>query len=256
MSIATDGESFWGGGETTETMTDPFGRAVADHYHGRREEPLLARDGDDARDHPIEAFYFEPFDTDSAEGRWLTSWLSGPLLDVGAGAGRHALVSQERFETVAVDVSEPLIDLMRDRGVEDARAADLFSLRDSFERDRFGSALVVGTQLGLAGSMQGLRRALGDLAHVTDADAAAVVDGYDPDHEAATDLLGFRADPTSGLAHRVFHFVYDDAVGETLLFRLFGPGRLREATVGTGWTVADVRRDAEGSYYRAALSKG
>lgn len=237
-------------------MSDLFGRAVADHYHGSRDEPLLVRDGDAVREHPIEAFYFEPFDVESEAGRWLASWMRGPLVDVGAGAGRHALVFQDRMETVALDASQPLVEVMTERGVADARVADMFALREAFDRDRFGSALVVGTQTGLAGSMHGLRRFLGDLAFVTDAGATAVVDGYDPDHEAASDLLGYRADPTPGLASRVFHFAYEGDVSETLLFRLFGPDRLREATAGTGWTVAETRRSDEGTaYYRAALAK-
>ena len=236
-------------------MTDLFGRAVADHYHDRMDEQLLVRDGAETQEHPIEAFYFEPFDIESEAGRWLSSWVRGPLLDVGAGAGRHALVFGTRVETVAVDVSESLVAVMIDRGVADARVADMFSLPSRFDRDRFGSALVVGTQLSLAGSMQGLRGLLGDLAFVTDADATAVVDGYDPDREAAAELLGYRPDPTPGLAHRTFHFAYEGAVSETLYFRLFSPDRLREATVGTGWRVADVRRDDEGAYYRAALTK-
>ena len=132
----------------------------------------------------------------------------------------------------------------------------MFSLRDAFVRDRFGSALVVGTQAALTGSMLGLRRFLGDLAFATDADATAVVDGYDPDHAAAAELLGYRDDPTPGLAHRTFHFAYEGAVSETLYFRLFGPDRIREATVGTGWEVEEVRRgDETTAYYRAALSK-
>jgi SAM-dependent methyltransferase len=237
-------------------MTDPFGRAVADHYHGSRDEPLVVRDGDETREHPIEAFYFEPFDPESEAGRWLTSWVREQLLDVGAGAGRHTLVFQERVETVAVDVSDTLVEVMTDRGVEDARVGDMFSLREAFTRDRFGSGLLVGTQAALAGSMQGLRRLLGDLAFVTDADATAVVDGYDPEHESAEGLLGYRGDPTPGLAHRTFHFAYEGDVGETLYFRLFSPGRLREATVGSGWEVEEVRRgDETTAYYRAALSK-
>lgn len=237
-------------------MTDPFGRAVADHYHDRRTEPLLVRDGPETRQHPIGSFYFEPFEAESDTGRWLSARVRGPLLDVGAGTGRHALVFAEQVETVAVDVSERLVGLMRERGVRDARVVDMFSLRETFDRDRFGSALVVGTQLGLTASMQGLRRWLGDLAFVTDAEATAVVDGYDPTHDEAEELLGYRADPTRGLAHRVFHFAYEDEVSETLLFRLFSPDRLREATVGTGWSVADVRGSEEGTaYYRAALTK-
>lgn len=38
------------------------------------------------------------------------------------------------------------------------------------------------------------------------------------------------------------HFEYEGAVGETLLFRLFSPDRIREATVGTGWDVAEIWR--------------
>jgi SAM-dependent methyltransferase len=237
-------------------MTDPFGRSVTDHYHGRRTEPLLVRDGTETREHPIESFYFEPFEAESDAGRWLSARVRGPLLDVGAGTGRHALVFGEQVETVAVDVSERLVRVMRERGVRDARVVDMFSLREAFDRDRFGSALVVGTQLGLAASMQGLRRWLGDLAFVTDAEATAVVDSYDPTCDEADELLGYRADLTTGLAHRVFHFAYEGAVSETLLFRLFSPDRLREATVGTGWTVDDVwRSGADTAYYRAALTK-
>jgi len=54
-------------------------------------------------------------------------------------------------------------------------------------------------------------------------------------------VFGYREDPAPGLAYRVYHCVYEGEVGETLLFRLFSPDRLREAAVGTPWTVAEVR---------------
>ena len=235
---------------------DPFGRAVRDHHLGERDEPLVQRDGADRREHPIERFYFGEFGPQNESDEWLASRIDGPLLDLGAGAGRHALYFQDRFETVAVEVSDHLVETMRERGVADARRGDMFALRPSFERDRFRSALAVGTHLGLAGSMRGLRSFLGDLAHVTDADATAVIDCYDPEGGGAADLLGYRPDPTPGLAHRVFHFEYEGDVGETLLFRLFSPDRIRGAAVGTGWNVTDVDRvDENPCYYRAALTK-
>jgi len=201
----------------------------------------------------------------------------------------------------AVEVSDHLVETMRDRGVADARRGDMFSLREQFERDQFQSALAIGTQVGLAGSMQGLRRFLGDLAHVTTPDATAVFDGYDPeskrlrgegpredtteensedpegsgenteeseqgpeksgenpeesDQEAG--MLGFRADPTPGLAYRLMWFDYEGTTGDGILFRLFSPDRVREAAVGTGWTVTDVRYTDEENpiHYRVALEK-
>ncbi|WP_132058321.1 class I SAM-dependent methyltransferase [Halorussus amylolyticus] len=236
-------------------MPDPFGRAIRDFHRGEQDEPLIQRDGEQTLDHPIERFYFGEFDAADESGAWLDSRLDGPLLDVGAGAGRHTLHFQERFETVAVEVSDHLVETMAERGVEDARRGDMFDLRESFERDRFQSALAIGTQLGLAGSMQGLRRFLGDLAHVTRPDATAVVDCYDPDRNRVSELLGYRPDPTPGLASRVMWFEYEDDTGETLLFRLFSPDRLREAAVGTGWEVETVDYGDDGPHYRAALAK-
>ena len=133
----------------------------------------------------------------------------------------------------------------------------MFALREQFSRDRFGSALANGTQLGLAGSMRGLSAFLGDLGYVTTPDATAVVDCYDPTHPATADLVGYRADPTPGLAHRVMFFEYEGETNPILQLRLFSPDRLREAAVGTGWAVADVVRGSEGNeyHYRAALRK-
>jgi hypothetical protein len=189
---------------------DPFGRALRDHYHGDREAPLVQRDGPQSREHPVEQFYFRAFpgEGDDLQRAWLASWLDGPLLDAGAGVGRHAL-------------------------------------------------LAYGTQVGLTGSMGGLRRFLGDLAFVTTPGATAVLDCYDPDAQGATEMLGYRADPTPGLASRVMAFEYEGDRGRPLLFRLFSPDRLREATLGTEWTVAETKRDLTDNdiHYLAALAK-
>jgi hypothetical protein len=235
------------------TGTDPLGRAIRDHYHGEQDVPLVDRDGTESREQPIEQFYFGEFDPDSDSGEWVTSWVEGPLLDMGAGAGRDVFYFQEQCETVAIEISDYLVETMRERGVRDARQADMFALCETFERDRFRSAIAFGTQMGLTGSMQGLRQFLGDLAFVTTPDAIALLHGYDPERDATTGILGYRADPTSGLAYRVYHTEYRDE-RETLLFRLFSPDRLREATVGTGWKVAEVARHSETTYC-AALGK-
>jgi hypothetical protein len=237
-------------------MTDPFGRAIRDFHHDEQDAPLIQRDGEWARAHPIEAFYFGTFDPESDRSEFLTSWIDGPLLDMGAGAGRDALHFQERCETVAIEVSDHLVRTMRERGVRDIRRGDMFALRESFGRDRFRSAFAWGTQVGLAGSMQGLEAFLDDLAFVTAPDGTAALDCYDPERLDGEAMLGYRADPTPGLAHRVMHFVYEGEVGPTLLFRLFGPDRLREAAADTDWEIAEIRYDAgDSSHYRAALTK-
>ncbi len=85
---------------------DPLGHAIHDHYYGDQDEPLIDQDGTETREQPIEHFYFGEFDPESDAGAWVASWLDGPLLDIGAGAGRDALYFQEQFETVAIEISK------------------------------------------------------------------------------------------------------------------------------------------------------
>jgi len=241
-----------------DAAPDPFGRAIRDVHRGEQDEPLWQCGDGYGREHPIERFYFSGFDPEGSAGdAWLLDRLDldGPVLDMGAGTGRHACYLQERTETVAIEPSEHLVRTMRERGVADPRQGDMFELPRQFDPDRFRSAFAVGTQLGLGGSMDGLRSFLSDLAHVTDPDGRAVLDCYDPGAADPSDMLGYRADPTPGLAHRVMHFEYEGDVGPTLQFRLFAPDRLREACIGSPWTVADVRYGQEAVHYRAALEK-
>lgn len=238
-------------------MTDPFAEALADYHRGEMRGSLDYRFGDERREADV-AFYFDSYDADGAGGAWFEAWLDGPLLDVGAGVGRHALHFQERFETAAIERNERLAETMRERGVEDARTTDMFALRESFERDRFHSALAIGTQVGLCGSLAGLRSFLADLAFVTEPGGTAVFDGFDPSHERTRGMEGYRPDPASGLAHRVVQFEYDETLGDPWCYRLFTPDRIREAVVGTAWRVADVHygeRDWDHVYHVALQNR-
>ena len=236
-------------------MTDPFGRAIRDFVRSEQSEPLWRVDGDERLEHPIERYYVAERD-DGVYETLDDDGLTAPLLDLGAGTGRDVLRFQERYDgdVVGLEPSAHLVATMRERGVDRAVEGDMFALRESFERDRFRAVYAHGTQLGFARPPHRLRRFLADLAVVTTDDAVAVLDNYDPDADAATDLVGWRRDPTPGIGYRVFHFEYEGDVGETLLFRPFAPDVLREACVGSAWTVDEVRYDRE-EHYEAVLRK-
>ena len=190
-------------------MTDVFARALRDWYHDEFEGPLRYRDGEETVEHDP-AGYFDPWEPDG--GPFLAT-VGGSVLDLGAGAGRQALAVQEDADVVPIEPSGALVEVMRDRGLANATQGDMFSLREAFDRDAFDAAYSVGTQVGLATSVAGLRAFLGDLAHVTTEDATARFDGYDPDHERTRDLIGFRDDPARGGAYRIVQYEYDGVLG-------------------------------------------
>ncbi|SFL15810.1 Methyltransferase domain-containing protein [Halogranum rubrum] len=237
---------------------DALGLAMFDYQRDGLRGDCRYVDGAETADAHIHENYFgDPTQWNASTKRLLDS-LDGPIVDVGCGAGNHALYLQERVDDcVAFDVSPGAVAAARARGVDDALVADMFEL--SFPRDRFRSVWMCGTQLGLAGSLAGVSALLSDLAFVTDAEATAVVDNYDPCDPDATKLLGYRSDPRESVARRAFHFEYDRdderLVERTLSFVLFGPERLRDAAVGTPWSVSEVHQNPSGGHYRAVLEK-
>lgn len=79
----------------------------------------------------------------------------GRTLDLGAGAGRHALELQQRgLEVTAVDVTSEAVEVMRARGVADARCGDL----DAVAGDSYDTIVLLMHGIGLVGTLEGLER--------------------------------------------------------------------------------------------------
>jgi SAM-dependent methyltransferase len=103
---------------------------------------------------------------------------SGPVLDLGAGAGRHSLLMQELGHHVtAIDISPGAVDVCRRRGVRDARVADL---TEPPTDQRWHAVLLMCGNLGLAGGWDKTRELLARLAETCADDAVIVADSVDP----------------------------------------------------------------------------
>jgi SAM-dependent methyltransferase len=81
----------------------------------------------------------------------------GRVLDLGAGVGVHALELQERgHDVVAVDVCSEAVEIMRRKGVRDARIGDGFEPSG----ETFDTILLMMNGLGTVGDLNGLDRFL------------------------------------------------------------------------------------------------
>ena len=103
----------------------------------------------------------------------------GPVLDLGAGAGRASLHLQALgFEVRAVESSPGAAAVCERRGVADVRCADL---RDpsTWDDRRWGAVLLLCGNLGLGGSWEGNRALLRSLAAVCAPGALLVGDSVE-----------------------------------------------------------------------------
>lgn len=153
----------------------PHGAALRAYMEGDREACLVVEDDFQRELLPVSIFFrtpeaFFPYEVHALE------LCRGRVLDAGAGTGCTSLVLQERgYEVVAIDVVPEAVEIMRARGVRDARQADLFSLRD----EQFDTVLLLMNGLGLAGTVAGLPLLLQHLHRLVAAGGQVLADSTD-----------------------------------------------------------------------------
>lgn len=167
---------------------DAFGVALRDYLEGRHvpELTLEVKGGAPVRAmHP--EWFFRTFETwDWWERELLPLVTVGPVLDLGAGAGRAALHLQERgLAVTAVDASPGAVQVCRLRGIADVHLGDV---NDPPSDQSWAAVLLLCGNLGLGGSWDGNRRLLTRLAELVIPGAVLIGDSVTPTGAPQVDL--------------------------------------------------------------------
>ena len=137
--------------EVLDARRDPMGRAIADYYKngvaGRLRVFSSMFDEDEI---PVAHLFREEDEMGELELKAL-ELSKGRVLDVGAGAGCHALALQERgLMVTAIDVSPLSVEVMANSGVEDARLVNLY---DAQLYEKFDTILMLMNGSGIIGKI-------------------------------------------------------------------------------------------------------
>lgn len=135
-------------------MDDLLGQAVYDHYRGHTINKLWIYNQYGPREEmPVAAYFREEDDMPDLE--WLAlNECRGRVLDIGAGAGSHALALQQRgADVTALDISRLLVEVMRGRGVEKVIEEDIYKYTGA----SYDTLLLLMNGIGLAGSTGNLK---------------------------------------------------------------------------------------------------
>lgn len=128
---------------------DPMGAAIHDfHATGRAARLRVLSPQFDEDEIPVGHLFRTPDELPPLEAEALRL-CRGHVLDIGAGAGCHSLALEARgLHVTAIDLSPLSVEVMRSRGVHDARQADFF---DPSLEGRFDTLLLLMNGAGIAG---------------------------------------------------------------------------------------------------------
>jgi SAM-dependent methyltransferase len=234
----------------------PLGRALLDFHRGTTLARLVVHTDiwiDEPT--PIEEFY-RPDDQPLPElENTALNLCRGRTLDYGAGAGRHALELQRRgLEVTAIDVASEAVQVMRERGVADARCGDFTALQG----ERFDSILLLMHGIGLVGSLEGLAEFFDHANDLLEENGRVIFDSADlgiviPE-QFDEGLAEWRA---GGLypGEVEYRLTYGDLEGEPYPWLFVDPVTLADRARLAGFRSEMVARGPRGSFLARVLQQ-
>lgn len=129
------------------------GLAIHDFYFNKSRKKLFVHDTFGPKVEMPVGLYFRDFAHMPDLEKKALNLCQGKVLDIGAGAGSHALELQKReLETFALEISPAACEVMRERGIEKVICEDVFK----FKEQKFDTLLLLMNGIGLCGSLEGL----------------------------------------------------------------------------------------------------
>jgi SAM-dependent methyltransferase len=157
-------------------MNDVLGQAIFDYHHKQAEGKLWINNKyGPTEEMPIPTYFREEEDMPDIE--WMAlEQCRGTVLDIGGGAGSHALLLQEQgIDVTALDISPLCVKVMQERGVHKAIEGDIFN----FTQPTFDTLLLLMNGIGLSGTVSGLKDLLLHLKTLLNKDGQILFDSSD-----------------------------------------------------------------------------
>ena len=136
-------------------MKDVLGTAINDFYNNTSTGKLWVHNKYGPKEEMPVDVYFRDME-EMPELEWVAlHQCRGRILDIGAGAGSHALALQRmKLDITALDISPLSAAVMKARGVENVINEDFFHLNTETLYD---TLLLLMNGIGLSGTLSGLR---------------------------------------------------------------------------------------------------
>jgi len=127
---------------------DAYGQALRAHYCGKNSFEIVERDDGYFSVSYGAKLYFSTYnDWDPIEQQAM-AFVKGRVLDMGCGAGRHALYLQAKgFDVLGIDNSPLAIKMCKLRGLKKAKVMPIEELR--FNPNSFDTILMMGNARAL-----------------------------------------------------------------------------------------------------------
>ncbi|RKN04260.1 class I SAM-dependent methyltransferase [Streptomyces radicis] len=200
--------------------------------------------------------YFRRPEEWSPQVRWAVAQARGRVLDIGIGAGQHALVAQRAgCRVTGLDVSPGALEVARRRGVGELVAGSVGQVAEFFEQGSFDTVFMLGQNLALLGSPERAGAVLSALYDITAPGALLIGDGADPTPVWESQREYFESNVARGRwpGHFTLRVRHRDMASPWFDYLFCTPDQLAALGETHGWRLHGVRQ--KGASYAAVMHR-
>lgn len=236
---------------------DAYGQEIWTYYDGREVSEIVERDDGyfGASVYGPKMYFLDYDDWNPFEKRAM-DFVSGRVLDIGCGAGRHSLYLQKKgFDVLGIDNSPLAIKVCKLRGLKKTKVMPIEGI--DFKPNSFDTIIMMGNNFGLFGSFHKAQRLLRRFHKMTSERALIIGETRDPyktDNPDHLEYQGFnrkRGRMSGQLRIRIRFRKY---VGRWFDYSIVSKEKMEKILKGTGWKVKKFL-DSDNSVYIAIIKK-
>ncbi len=235
-------------------MKDLLGQAIWDCYKTGQDVMAYSETSISEMDEMPIRYFFRTYAEMSSLEQKAMNLSAGKVLDVGCGAGAHALYLQdeEKLEVTAIDTSPKAIATCVARGVKKALCVDLLML----ENEQFDTILLLMNGTGIFQSLDKISDYLAKLSNLLAPGGKILIDGSDIIYMFDQEEDGSYLIPANGKYYGEVDYLiyYQGDMDEPISWLYLDYNTLQNAAEANGFA-AKLLQDNDDYSYLAELRK-
>jgi SAM-dependent methyltransferase len=236
---------------------DAFGHMMKDFLDGvLHNTPVVERDDGNIDTDNNPEYYFSTFKQWLPGEQKAMEFVKGRVLDIGCGAGRHALYLQGKgLKVVGIDNSPLALEVVRKRGVKNTKLCSISQI--SKKLGMFDTVLLLGSNFSLVGTPEKAKRILDRIDSATNEGARIIAQTLDPYDTGDPDHLSYHAaNRAAGKwgGQAKIKYRYRKYATPWFDFLMVSRDEMKNLLEGTNWEIYKFI-DSEGPVYIAIIEK-
>jgi len=238
------------------TSEDAFGNGLYDYFIGESVHEVIERDDGYIVVWNGPGAYFAEFDDWQPAEREAMNFAFGKVLDIGCGAGRHALYLQHTgLKAMGIDVSPLALEVCEQRGLVNTRECPITEVNSNL--GKFDTIIMMGNNFGLLANPRRARWLLRRFYSMTSQNGRLIAASNDPYKTDDEDHLAYhtrnrqRGRMSGQIRIRVRYRGIKDKWFDYLMV---SKAEMEDILIGTGWQVREYI-DSGNAQYIAVIEK-